>query len=67
MKPGDDDHLYNECGARKRIDPSCYVMGFGKYEGMSLADIPDEWYMKFLTGLAEEKKDWFLAKCLSLK
>ncbi len=67
MKQGDDDHIYNECGEKKLLTASDYHLTFGKYSGLTIAELTDEWYLTFLEGVAKEKNDWFLARCLSLR
>lgn len=67
MRPGDDETIYYEDGTTHKLQPSDYVLTFGKYEGKNLEEVTDEWYIAFLAKMSVEKKDWFLAKCLSLK
>lgn len=67
MMIGDDDHIYNEYGEKRLLAPADYRMKFGKYEGLTLDDINDEWYLDFLAKIAVEKGDGFLMRCLELK
>jgi hypothetical protein len=66
MWPPDEENMYCEDGRKRPLRASDYEIGFGKYAGLNLSEVHDEWYLTFLARLAEEKKDWFLKKCLSL-
>lgn len=59
-----DTLTWDCCGATETLTPSHYLLTFGKYKGLTLAEITDEWYLNFL---GEMDKDWFLARCLELK
>lgn len=63
----DNDNLYFEDGTKRPLQASDYRLTFGKYSGLTLEDITDEWYLGFLQKLALEKDDWFLGRCLQLR
>jgi uncharacterized protein (DUF3820 family) len=67
MWPPDEENMYCEDGQVRPLQASDYLLTFGKYSGLTLADVTDEWYLNFLQGVADKNGDWFLNKCLSLK
>lgn len=67
MKPGDDDHVYDEEGGRFALEAKHLTLRFGKYEGKTVDEITDEWYLNFLLKMAVEKGDWFQERCVRLK
>jgi uncharacterized protein (DUF3820 family) len=67
MVSGDNDHIYDECGNKRLLTAGDYTIEFGKYKGLTLDEVNDEGYLRWLKTIAAEKQDWFLDKCLSLK
>ena len=67
MWPPDEDNMYCEDGRKRPLQASDYHLTFGKYSGLNIAEVTDEWYLSFLKKMADEKGDWFLSKCLSLR
>lgn len=55
------------CGVTEELAPHHYLITFGKYEGSTLEEITDEWYLGFLGGIAVEREDWVLARCLEIR
>ena len=66
MWPPDTEHWYYEDGTKELLRPQHYLIDFGKYKGLTLDQVNDEWYLSFLQGVADKNEDWFLNKCLSL-
>ena len=68
MWPPDEDNLYCEDGQKRPLTASDYVIGFGKYKGLTIAEVTDEGYLRWMKQeIGEKKGDWLLLKCLSLK
>jgi len=64
---GDETLVMDCCGATKPLSPALYLLQFGKYEGKTIDEVTDEWYLTFLKKLAVEKGDGLLLKVLEIK
>ena len=62
-----DTVKYDCCDAEITLTPALFICPFKKYEGKSIDEIDDEWYLNFLLKLAKEKEDWVLERCVTLK
>ena len=62
-----DDLVWDCCGKIEVLTPSHYKLMFGKYQGLTLGEMTDEWYLGFLNKMAEEKGDGLLLRVLALK
>lgn len=69
MRPGDDDHLYDEEGNRRLICTKDYVFPYGKYKGASLFELDDKYYLEWAKKVNLEKKqhDWFFDKIVTMR
>lgn len=67
MKIGDDDHVYYEDGTKHPLTPHHHTLTFGKHKGTTLGDFDDRGYLGWLQTKAEENKDWFLAKTVTMR
>lgn len=64
----DTEHLvWDCCGAIEKLEPKHCLVTFGKCEGLTIDEIDDAWYLNFLSGVAQEKGDWVMSKCIELK
>lgn len=61
----DDDIAFT--GNTQPLTAEHYVLRFGKYEGMNLNEINDEWYLNFLQKMAVDKSDWLLGECVKMR
>jgi hypothetical protein len=65
--PDADQLKFDCCLVAVPLTPKDYILKFGKYVGSTLDEVNDEWYLKFLAGVAKEKEDWVLERCLAIK
>lgn len=67
MWPPDEDYMYSENGTKRRITTKDFTFPWGKYEGMTLADVSDRSYIEWLLKTAVEKKDWWQEKLARMR
>lgn len=59
------DVIYYEDGTRKKLRTEHLMVVHGKYAGMSLNEVSDVNYLKYMVGSAKEKKDVWMEHVLS--
>jgi hypothetical protein len=70
MKDGDDDHLYNEEGKKRRLNTHDYVFPYGKYKGYSLYELDDVGYLQWAKKQNDADlrgPDWFFDKIVTMR
>lgn len=65
MWPGDDDHLYNEDGKKRKLTTKDLTIEFGKYKGTKVSDITDRGYLEWLYKVKED--DWYVRKIVGMR
>lgn len=65
----DDNHLYDEDGNKRPITSSDYTLPFGKYKGLTLAEVNDVGYLKWLqdSNLQKKPSDWYMDRVISIR
>lgn len=69
MGLGDDDHLYDEQGNKRRITTADYEFTFGKYSGLTMNQVTDKGYLEWLqeSNLAKKPSDWYLDRIITMR
>lgn len=68
MKEGDDDNLYCGDGSCRPLCSADYTLPWGKYKGLTLAEVTDRSYLQWLKNeVAKEKNDWFVDRIVSIR
>lgn len=69
MKPGDNDHLYDEEGNCRDITTHDYVFPYGRFEGFKLSEVDDVSYLEWARDSNNKKKpsDWYFNKVVTMR
>lgn len=69
MGLGDDDHLYDEEGNKRLITTRDYTFTFGKYKDLTMADVTDAGYLRWLqeSNLQKKHVDWYLDRVVTMR